>query len=109
MTDSSSINSSPREVLSAPWSGYARNPTFVLEVGVSESQSTLERLELLARSNQKANKTKSVINIDKWEWDKANNPNEPGTSFSMRIQAEKGPRQHVGIILKGFTRNDIRF
>lgn len=27
----------------------------------------------------------------------------------MRVQAEKGSRQHVEIILKDFTRNDIRF
>ncbi|KAJ5193433.1 hypothetical protein N7449_009575 [Penicillium cf. viridicatum] len=35
-----------RELLSAPWSGYARNPIFVLEVGMSKSQATLERVEL---------------------------------------------------------------
>ncbi|KAJ5501023.1 hypothetical protein N7527_012144 [Penicillium freii] len=31
MTDSLSLNSSPREVLSAPRSGYTRHPTFILE------------------------------------------------------------------------------
>ncbi|KAF4769398.1 hypothetical protein N7455_008948 [Penicillium solitum] len=37
MTDSLSLNSSPREVLSAPRSGYTRHPTFILEVGLSLS------------------------------------------------------------------------